>query len=818
IFMVNGIPLIMMEAKKPTAIYDYTEAIKQIQRYNRQAPQIFRYLTFVCATDGIVFKYDWHENYHYWKNPDVFDPVEGAVKGLFTKEQFLDIVNNFIVFEKQREEIKKKIARYQQVSAANKIINRVLKGEPKTGLIWHTQGSGKTLTMLFAAWKLKKISELKNPTIIVVVDRVELENQLSGVFKNVELPYTAKAESIKDLKRKMAKDSREVIVTTVHKFEGIEKVLNIRENIVVFVDEAHRTQYGLLAASMRKALPNALIFGFTGTPIDKGLTGRSTFRTFCPSDEKYLDKYSIKQSIMDGSTVPIYYLPRLVSYHVDKNLLDREFLRITSDLTEEEQERVIGKSVKLKEVLKSKDRIENAAKDVAEHFKAYVEPLGFKAQLVAVDREACALYKEELDKHLPSEWSRVIYTPAQNDTDLLRKYHLQKDEQLRIARVDFQKPGNPRIIIVTDMLLTGFDAPIEQVMYLDKPLRDHKLLQAIARTNRPYPEKEGGIIVDYIGIFDNLMKALNFEDEDIEEVAFNFDELKKRFKNTLSELIQLFKDIKKDNTRSSLLQAIKVLEDEKNLTVFKEKLTVLKRLFETVSPDPFLLEFKNDYRWIIEINEAYNKFIRREEKPLYEYEDKTKTLIRESVEVYRVGEIPVLKIDSTYLKKLEGLGYSEEEQIMEMRQAISYHLRINFEKNPVYETLSQKLEHILKEKDGRILLKSLKEIVKEINEIEEKAKKLDVSKEEYALLEVLKKHIPGIDEKDGARFIKSLLGGIKPEFFPGWQEKKDVVLGPHGVEEKIFHRCFDEFSGKIKVKQLRAMAEQMIEYLKRFEA
>lgn len=816
VLMVNGIPLVAIEAKKPTSTYDYTEAIKQLLRYHGQAPQIFKYLTFVCATEGMSFKYNWSDpnNYSYWKNPEIFDPVKGAIKGLFPRRQFLDIVNNFIVFEKEREEIKKKLARYQQVEAANKIVERVLSGKPKTGLIWHTQGSGKTLTMLFAAWKLKKIKELKNPTILVVVDRIELESQLSGVFKNVELPYTAKAESIRDLKRKIAKDSREVIITTVHKFEGFEDILNLRENIIIFVDEAHRTQYGLLAASMRKALPNALIFGLTGTPIDKGPTGKSTFRTFCPPGEKYLDKYSIKQSVIDGSTVPIYYLARPVFYAQIKETIDREFYSITSDLTEEEQEKVMEKASRLKEVLKARDRIEKVASDTAEHFQQFIEPLKLKAQLVAVDREACALYKEELDKLLPRKWTRVIYTPALNDAPLLRKYHLPRTEQLKIARVDFQKKGeNPRIIIVTDMLLTGFDAPIEQVMYLDKPLRDHKLLQAISRTNRPYHQKDGGIIVDYIGIFDNLKKALNFEEEDIEGVAFDFYELKKKFQKTLSETLSLFNHVERDNTRASLLQAIKILEDKETLKSFKENLSALKRLFEVISPDPFVLGFKEDYLWLIGVNEAHNKFTRREEKPLYDYEEKTKNLVRDEVRIKSIGAIPVLKIDNTYLKRLEGLGYNQEQQIMEIKNAISYHIRINIETNPIYETLSQKLDRILKEKGGELLLNSLKELIQEINEIEEKAERLALSREEYALFEVLRKHIPDISDKESATFVRDLFTELKPEMFPNWQEKKQVV---QEIERRVFDKCLNRFVGKTGKRQILSMAEQMVEYSKRF--
>src|SRR6266571_1138593 len=278
----------------------------------------------------------------------------------------------------------------QQVIAANKIVDRVLEGQAKTGLIWHTQGSGKTLTMLFAAWKLKKLARLENPTILVIVDRIELENQLGTTFKNVDLPYTGIAESTRDLANRLKKETREVLITTMQKFEDIEEVLSERKNIIVFVDEAHRTQYGKLGIAMRNAFPNAMIFGFTGTPIEKGPLGKSTFRTFCPSGEIYLDKYSIKQSIKDGATVPIHYLARPVEYHLPSRVLDEEFFERTKGLDEEGQEKVLQASARLKSALKSKDRIDKLAKDIAEHFKTHVVPNGFKAQLVAVDREACA--------------------------------------------------------------------------------------------------------------------------------------------------------------------------------------------------------------------------------------------------------------------------------------------------------------------------------------------------------------------------------------------------------------------------------------------
>jgi len=455
---------------------------------------------------------------------------------------------------------------WQQVSAANKIVKRVLEGEPKSGLVWHTQGSGKTLTMLFAAWKLKKEPKLNNPTILVIVDRIELESQMMGTFSNVQFPYTTKAASTKDLIDRLKKDSREVIITIIQKFEDVEEVLSQRENLIIFVDEAHRTQYGKLAMRMRKAFPNAFIFGFTGTPIEKGPMGKSTFRAFCPPGELYLDKYGIKQSISEGATVRLLCEPRMADYQVDAETLDREFFEITKDLSDEEEEEVLQRSVTLKNAMKSKDRIDKIAKDVAEHYRSHIEPNGFKAQLVAVDREACALYKEALDRYLPPEYSAVIYTPHPNDDDLLRKYHMKTEEQLNIARNTFQKADAlPKIIIVTDMLLTGFDAPIEQAMYLDKPMRDHKLLQTIARTNRPHPKKEAGIIIDYVGIFRNLVKALNFEEQDIEGVAYDFDLLRSEFRGTMAKVLEMFKGIERKGDREDLLRCMDILEEPENL-------------------------------------------------------------------------------------------------------------------------------------------------------------------------------------------------------------------------------------------------------------
>ncbi|HZY95145.1 MAG TPA: HsdR family type I site-specific deoxyribonuclease [Candidatus Bathyarchaeia archaeon] len=821
ILMVNGIPLVNIEGKVPTReLLDYHEAIKQIRRYAKDAPQLIKYLAFVCPTDGINFKYGWitpddYQKLFDWNNERITDPTEAAVKGIFHKTILLDLISNFIVFEKAGEKLTKKIAMQQQMAAVNKIVERVLDGDKKTGLIWHTQGSGKTLTMLFAAWKLKKLSALQNPTVLVIVDRLELETQHGKTFGNVDLPYTEKpVESTRELVNKLKKDTRQVLITTIQKFEEIDEVLSQRENVIIFVDEAHRTQYGKLGISLRNAFPNARIFGFTGTPIEKGPLGKSTFRTFSPAGETYLDKYSIKQSIRDGATVPIHYLARPQEYRLPSRVLDEEFFDKTRGLDEDRQEKVLATSARLKNALKSKDRIDKIARDIAEHFKTHIVPDGFKAQIVAVDREACALYKEAIDKYLPPEYSTVIYTPGQNDDGLLRKFHMPKEDQLNIASSIFQKQNeNPRILIVTDMLLTGFDAPAEQVMYLDKPMKDHKLLQAIARTNRPFPGKEAGLIVDYVGIFENLEKALNFEEKDIEGVAYKFDELKKEFTKTLSAMGTMFAGIGRDDSRELLFKAFGVLDDEKNLKEFKAKLSKAKRLYETIAPDPFLKDYLPEYTWLIEVNEGYNKLQNRKKGvDLSDYQEKTKQLIKDKLLLDKIEVVlPTFEIDKHYLKSLDNQGYTREQKVMDMKRALEHHIRINIQTNPIFETLSQRLDRILKKRNDAEMLAELETMAKEVAEIEEKTKELGVTKEEYALLNVAKKYESGVAEKDLIPFVKQLTSRVKTKTFSGWQKNSGVVKE---VESVVFDACFERFSPTgMKTDRIASLTDELMKFV-----
>lgn len=822
VLMVNGIPLVVIEAKVPTReIIDYREAVKQILRYEKQAPQIFKYLAFVAVTDGINFRYDWvtRDKFFEWKDDKFRDPVKSSVFSLFDKKTLLDLISNYILFEKEREQLRKKLAMYQQVRAANLIVERVLEGRIKKGLVWHFQGSGKTLTMLFAAWKLKKASQLKNPTILLIVDRIDLEGQMWGTFSNVDFPYTAKAETSSDLVSKLRQESREVMITTIQKFEDIRDVLSRQENLIIFVDEAHRTQYGKLAMRMRQAFPQAFIFGFTGTPVEKGASGKSTFRTFCPPGEKYLDRYGIRESIEDGATVRIVYEPRLEKFHVPGAVLDREFFEKTRGLSDEEHQKVIDKSATLRTIMKSKERIDKIAQDVAEHFKTHVEPNKLKAQLVAVDREACALYKEALDKYLPPEYSVVIYTKNPNDimNPLLNRYNMPKEDQLQISRGKFQKPNeNPRILIVTDMLLTGFDAPIESVMYLDKPLRDHRLLQAIARTNRPYPGKEAGIIIDYVGIFKRLVKALNFETRDIEGIAVDFKKLKEEFKKTIAVVLKLFPGIPHTDSRDSLFGALEAIEDERAHKTFKQYLSKVRRLYETIAPDPELFGFIDDLTWLIEVNEAYNKLHNRKFSDLTDYEEKTRELIKDKLVIQKLDKIlPTFEINKDYLKSLEQERLAKKQRIMEMRQALESHIKINLERNPIFESLSHRLERIVKVKNESQLESELRQLVQEVAAVEEQAKKLNITDEEFALINAVKKYLPKAEDSELIPFVRELLKEVKAgeRLFKDWQRKTSVTKE---VQQVVFDKCFEKYRGTLEVEKITALSQEMEQFLEKY--
>lgn len=616
VFLINGIPVVVVECKNPTKDEAIAIGIDQIRRYQDETPEMLIPQQVFSVTEALGFSYGvtWNLNRRSifnWKNEETGN-LEQKAKTFFNREHILDFIKNFIVFVEKDGELNKYILAQHQVDAVALTVQRAHDDQKHRGLVWHTQGSGKTFTMIKAAEVLFKHSKSEKPTILMLIDRNELEDQMMRNLKAVGVGNVEVAGSISGLNQLLKDDYRGIIVCMIHKFRDMPANISLRKNIYVLIDEAHRTTQGDLGNYLMAAVPNASYIGFTGTPIDKTAYGKGTFKTFGVCDPKgYLHKYSIADSIEDGTTLPLFYSLAPNDMLVDGEVLEKEFLSLAeaqgvSDI--DELNKILEKAVNIRNFLKGEKRVDKVAKFVAEHFTNVVEPLGYKAFLVGVDREACALYKKALDKYLPSEYSTVVYTGNHNDQQNLKAFHLTEDKEKEIRKAFPKKDTLPKILIVTEKLLTGYDAPILYAMYLDKPMRDHTLLQATARVNRPYVDesteikKPHGFVLDFVGIFDKLEKALAFDSKDVSAVIKNIDVLKNLFKaemeNTAPQYLQLVDVHITDKEVDKLIEHFKDKSARKKFFEFYKKMELL---YEIVSPDAFLRPFLKDYGRLTEI-------------------------------------------------------------------------------------------------------------------------------------------------------------------------------------------------------------------------
>ena len=759
VLFINGIPIIGFELKSPTVLNAEEEAFEQVKIYNDNLPELFKYLQVYAVSEGIrlfygpTWKYE-SKTFYRWKQDNGFN-FEKLVKTFFDREEVIRTLQSFIVFMTIDEELQKYILKQHQRRTIRKIIKRILEErDKKKGLIWHTQGSYKTLTMIVTADELRKIPELENPTILVVVDRVELESQIHQNF--ISFGFSEKilkrAESKQHLKELLEDDFRGLIITTIHKFEGMSEDVNVRDNIIVLIDEAHRSQEGNLGNYMRASLPNAFYFGFTGTPIDRTKVGRGTFVAFgYPPDEPYLDKYTIDESIEDGTTVPLYYTLAKTELHVDKETLENEFFKVVENegiVSLEGVNRIIEKSEKLKAILKSCDRIDKIAQHIAEHYKGYIEPLGFKAFIVAVDREACALYKKAIDKYLPPEYTKVVYSSDHKDSQFLAKYHITDEEEQRI-RKDFKSPDRlPKILIVTEKLLTGYDAPILYVMYIDKPLKDHTLLQTIARVNRPYENKPCGLIVDYIGIFENLQRALAFYTKDIEAGLIDFDKLKGRFKELMNEADMILNKINLSNEKTRVSNIIDYFFDEDERQNYLRLFKQIQEIYEILSPDAFLGEYIEKYKILVQIyeiiNRTYNPEVERK-KIRRDILRKTESLIRENVELQNIiDSLPLYEINKDIAITIKQDKVSERVKVANLYKSLRSYIERNRRSMPYLISFAETIEQIItqlkeRQRSVELTLKELTEMAEEIAEAESEQKNSGLGKEEFSYFWILRK-------------------------------------------------------------------------------
>lgn len=622
VFLINGIPMVIGEAKTPVRPQvTWADGANDMLQYQRSIPEMFVPNILCFASEGKELQYGGvglpADKWGPWfadeeRHHGTLNDVEHNFRHLLTPERLIDIYRFYTVFSATSTGRKiKVVCRYQQYMGGEAIVQRVLttfrNGHgPKKGLIWHFQGSGKSWLMVFAAQKLRKQNELKAPTVVIVDDRIDLEDQITGDFTRAEIPNIESAPDKESLENFFKQDQRKILITTIFKFGDVQGMLSDRSNIIVMVDEAHRTQERDLGTKMRTALPNAFFFGLTGTPINR--RDHNTFATFGAEEdeERYLSKYTFQNSVADGATLELNFKTVPVEMHLDEKALQEEFDELTDQISEEEKAELV-KRTSVEAFFTSDKRINDVCKYIVQHFRDYVEPAGMKAQVVVYNRECCVKYKKAIDALLETEDATTIVMHTAGDkADLYKPYKRSRDEEKRLLD-KFRDPLSPlKIVIVTSKLLTGFDAPILQCMYLDKPMKDHTLLQAICRTNRKYTvDKKCGLVVDFVGVFDNVARALAFDEESIKTIISNIEEIKQRIPEFINECIAFFPGV--DRTVGGwegLLAAQQCLKEDTVKTNYAHHFARLAKAWEMVSPDPELFKYQTDYIWLAQVYQS----------------------------------------------------------------------------------------------------------------------------------------------------------------------------------------------------------------------
>jgi type I restriction enzyme R subunit len=615
------------------------------------------------------------------------------------------------------------VLRQHQRRAIDAVVGRCLDGNRQRGLIWHTQGSGKTFTLLTAARMVLEHKErFKTATVIVVVDRIELEGQLRrwvdrllGEVQQQDIPVR-RANTKAELQALLDSDFRGLIISMIHKFEEIRKDSNGRDNIYVFIDEAHRSVAKDLGTYLMAAVPKATIIGFTGTPIAKTSQGEGTFKIFGADDETgYLDKYSIRESIEDETTLPIKHTMAPSEMQVSLDLLDKEFFELAAadGVTDvEELNKVLDRAVGIRTFLTADDRIEKVAAFIAEHFRENVMPLGYKAFVVGVNREACAKYKRAIDKHLPPEWSVPIYSENANDAlDRPLVAELQvSDAEEDEARTLFARPDkDPKILIVTDKLLTGFDAPVLYCMYLDKPMRDHVLLQAIARVNRPYEDEKGirkrvGLVIDFVGVLRELKKALRFDSGDVSGVIEDLDVLMKDFQKRIVEAQDDYLDAGEGGSADERLERLvfgRFLEPEARKAFF-EAFKEIEALWEILSPSPELRDHIGTYKQLSQLYAAVRNAYADKVDFAADLARKTEKLIQDTAIQEGLGRLTkTVTFDVKTLESLRQEKGPDEGKVFNLVRGLTKEMDENPDAAAVLQPLRDRAERILKDMEDR---------------------------------------------------------------------------------------------------------------------
>ena len=810
ILFVNGLPLVLFELKNP-ADENATvwSAFSQFDTYKQLIPSIFRYNEILIISDGLLAKAGTltsnKERFTPWKTidnqkaPSNVPEIDALIKGMLNRATLLDLVRHFVVYEADKDKkdgsvkISKKIAAYQQYNAVNKAIESTVqatKKDHKAGIIWHTQGSGKSLTMVFYAGKMVLNPELENPTIILLTDRNDLDDQLFGTFGRCQELLRQKpqqATTREKLQELLQVAAGGIIFTTIQKFfpeTGTEyPLLSDRKNIIIIADEAHRSQYGFglkvpknldadalkygYAKYIRDALPNATFIGFTGTPIEKA--DRSTPAVF----GKPIDTYDVRQSVEDGTTVTILYESRLAKLELkpeERPLIDSEFEEVTEGEEIEGKEYLKSKWSRMEKVVGSPERIKRIAKDIVEHWEARESVLNGKAMIVCMSRRICIELHNEIIKLKP-EWYnkdddkgtiKVVITGSAADGAEWQE-HIRNKERRRALSERMKDPSDPmKIAIVRDMWLTGFDAPSLNTMYLDKPMKGHTLMQAIARVNRVFKGKDGGLIVDYIGIGEELKKALaEYTESDQKETGIPqqvaVDKMLEKYEVVKTFYrgfdYKTFFSAPKENKMPIMIDAMQhILAQEKGKERYLEQSGLLIKAFALAIPHQDAIAIRDDVGFFQAVRAAIVKTTEsKSQKELEDMDLAIKQIISKSVISDRVIDIfaaaglkkPNISILSDEFLNFVNVMPQKNLAFEALKKLLMDEIRIRRKKNLIQaRSFEDLLDKAIKAYTNRSIeaaeiVQQLIELAKKMREEQQRGAQLNLSEEEVAFYDAL---------------------------------------------------------------------------------
>lgn len=747
--LVNGIPLVQFELKNVGPSSTIQKAMNEMDEYQKNAQRMFVPNLFNVVSDGMRFRYaatDAPQKFYFpWRSGSFEEgesEVEDAVTDLFQPQKLMDMLRYYVFFSDDG----KIIPRYMQFQASNRMIDRLRDGKPSKGLVWHTQGSGKSFTMMFAAHKAKKSPTVKDRQQILVVDRKKLEGQMSDDLHDIGFPIFDVADTIDDLENILENDKNQLVLTTIQKFEDVNSDINAdpQGESVVYVDEAHRFTEGKLGSKLMNALPDAFYFGFTGTPVvENGKGGRNTFKEFSPEGEDYLHRYSIEDGQRDGVITEVTFTTEKVEWdEIPEDILDQEFEGEFGDLPLQKQQKILREYVNESELAELRPRMEKVVKKILKHFEEKVEPINLKGMVVTPSRRAAAIYCDELRKYRDEEEVEAIISGDGKDEDFMQKYIRSEEEEKNIIESFKEEQSSPKLLVVCDKLLTGFDAPILKTLYLDKSLANHTLLQAIARTNRPRIGKKNGEIVDFAGVFDDPEEALQYEEfEIIQNGLKETDELADEFLDLLEQLLDLF-DIKFRNDPETIRKAVAELrKDDQKASHFLEMFSEAENIYESVQPHRKLGEDQVITKWKI-VNQIYFEFkeMERGQKPQQNrisgnVREKTREILEDNLEVEDIEteeEDVYYEIGTPEVKHVE--DQSPEYSAAAEGAVLEENTEIRADKNPAYQSLSERVKEVIQSwKEDEI---SSEEAVQQYDEVKNQIETIESEKEQKNLDEV----------------------------------------------------------------------------------